>query len=165
MKKQAVNYWLKGRDWYSQVKKLQRPRFVNNPLWQYWVSNREKQLQYLSQSAQLEEAGNPWLVQLTMLTVSVFVLLFFVWSAVAEVNEVTRAPGEVIPDGFQQSVQHLEGGIIENILVAEGDIVEKGQPLLQLSTDSIQADLDRIDAAGIPVDIVFEQGIETLGLQ
>lgn len=130
-------------EWFDHKKRTLRKRVTENSWYQSWVYNREKQLQYLSQSAQLEEAGNPWLVRLTMITVSLFVVLFVLWSAIAQVNEVTRAPGEVIPDGFQQSVQHLEGGIIEEILVNEGDIVEQGQPLLQLSTESLMADIER----------------------
>jgi len=137
------NLWPISQEWLAEKKCMFYKQISHSYWYKSWVYNREKQLQYLSQSAQLEEAGNPWLVRLTMISVSLFVLLFVLWSAIAQVNEVTRAPGEVIPDGFQQSVQHLEGGIIEEILVQEGDIVEQGEPLLQLNTDSLIADIQR----------------------
>lgn len=46
----------------------------------------------------------------------------------ANINEVARAPGEIVPQGFQQVVQHFEGGIVSDIMVSEGQMVEKGAP-------------------------------------
>ena len=63
-------------------------------------------------------------------------VLFFatalVWAALADIDEVTRGEGKVIPSNKIQVIQNLEGGILTEILVKEGDIVEKGQPLLRL---------------------------------
>lgn len=58
---------------------------------------------------------------------------FIVWSAFAHLDEVAVATGEVIPQQQLQVVQHLEGGVIERILIREGDIVETGQVLMQLN--------------------------------
>lgn len=119
---------------------LLRSRIVQD-----WNYNKEAQLRYLSQSAQLEESGNPWLVRITVLFISAFVLLFVVWASIAEVDEVSRAPGEIIPEGFQQSIQHLEGGIIEEIFVQEGMLVEAGQPLVTLSKEGLETDKVRLE--------------------
>lgn len=54
------------------------------------------------------------------------------WSAVAELDEVSVAAGEVVPRSKVKVVQHLEGGIITDIYVREGDLVKSGAPLLQL---------------------------------
>ena len=54
------------------------------------------------------------------------------WSFVARVDEVVVAPGEVVPAGKVKVIQHLEGGIVEQIYVAEGDIVHAGDPLVRL---------------------------------
>lgn len=54
------------------------------------------------------------------------------WSAVAELDEVAVAAGEVVPRSKVKIIQHLEGGIITDIYVREGDIVKSGAPLLQL---------------------------------
>lgn len=63
-------------------------------------------------------------------------VLLAVWSSQAELDTVAIAMGEVKPRGETKIVQHLEGGIIQDILVREGDQVVKGQPLIQLDVDA-----------------------------
>lgn len=58
---------------------------------------------------------------------------FVVWASSAKLDEVAVAMGEVIPQQQLQVVQHLEGGVIEEILVQEGDLVMEGQALMQLN--------------------------------
>ena len=55
---------------------------------------------------------------------------FVVWSLWAEIDQVTRAPGQVIPSGRTQIVQSQDGGTISEILVREGERVRKGQLLV-----------------------------------
>jgi len=63
-------------------------------------------------------------------------LLFFltagVWASYSSLDEVTRGKGKVISSRHLQVVQNLEGGIVSEILVAEGDIVKPGQVLLRI---------------------------------
>ena len=54
------------------------------------------------------------------------------WAANAELEEVTRGIGKVIPSKAVQTIQSLEGGILDELMVKEGDIVEAGQPLLRI---------------------------------
>ncbi|WP_417518109.1 HlyD family type I secretion periplasmic adaptor subunit [Minwuia sp.] len=61
------------------------------------------------------------------------ILLLLIWALVAELDEVAVASGTVVPQGDVKTVQHLEGGIVEELLVREGDRVETGQPLLRLA--------------------------------
>lgn len=58
---------------------------------------------------------------------------FLGWGSMAELDEVAVAIGEVIPQQQLQVVQHLEGGVIEEILIQEGDQVSRGQVLMQLN--------------------------------
>jgi len=60
------------------------------------------------------------------------VILFVVWASFAEIDEVTRGEGRIIPSSRLQMIQSLEGGIIESLLVDEGDMVEAGQVLVSL---------------------------------
>lgn len=60
------------------------------------------------------------------------VLGFIAWSLWASLDQVTRAPGTVVPTGRIQIVQSSEGGIIQQMLVREGDRVQKGQLLVTL---------------------------------
>lgn len=61
-----------------------------------------------------------------------FVVIALVWANFAELDEVTRGSGKIIPSSHIQVIQNLEGGILSEVLVEEGELVEKGQPLMQL---------------------------------
>jgi adhesin transport system membrane fusion protein len=61
-----------------------------------------------------------------------FFIAAYVWADNAILDEVTRGDGKVIPSSQVQVIQNLEGGILKELLVGEGDIVEKGQILLRI---------------------------------
>ncbi|MDM8546021.1 HlyD family type I secretion periplasmic adaptor subunit [Candidatus Venteria ishoeyi] len=61
-----------------------------------------------------------------------FMLIATVWAYFAEIDEVTRGQGRVIPSRQVQQVQNLEGGIVVELKVSEGDIVEQDQILLRI---------------------------------
>lgn len=68
-----------------------------------------------------------------LLTVIVFLLLTaFVWANFTEIDEVTRAQGQVVPSGSLQVLQSLEGGVIEEINVSRGDKVSRGEVVMVL---------------------------------
>jgi adhesin transport system membrane fusion protein len=62
----------------------------------------------------------------------VVVVLLVVWAAYAQIDEVTRGDGKVIPSRQLQVVQSLDGGVVSEILVQEGQVVEAGQLLLKI---------------------------------
>jgi HlyD family type I secretion membrane fusion protein len=64
---------------------------------------------------------------------------FGTWAAFAPLSSAAIAPGIVVVDSNRKSVQHLEGGVIREILVRDGDLVEQGQVLLRLDGASIRA--------------------------
>ena len=64
--------------------------------------------------------------------IMLFIIAGLVWAYFAKLDEVTRAPGKVIPSGKTQVIQYLEGGILSELLVHEGEIVKKGQTLLKI---------------------------------
>lgn len=75
-----------------------------------------------------------------------------IWAMLARLDEVVVAEGEVVPQGRIKTIQHLEGGIIEEILVEEGVRVERDQPLVVLdlassgfNLDALRAQLDGLD--------------------
>ncbi len=75
---------------------------------------------------------------LTIMTF-VFVVVFGTWANYAVLDEVTRGEGRVIPSSKTQIIQNLEGGILAEILVREGDIVEKGDILVRIENTAAQA--------------------------
>jgi adhesin transport system membrane fusion protein len=68
-------------------------------------------------------------------------LIFLIWAALFKIDIRVRGSGKVIPVSQVQQVQNLEGGIVTEIAVAEGDIVRKGQVLLRLSPKQAQGEL------------------------
>lgn len=64
---------------------------------------------------------------------------FLLWAAWAEIDQVSRASGHVIPVGRVQVIQSTDGGVIQQIRVKEGDKVEKGQILVTLDRVKIAA--------------------------
>lgn len=67
-----------------------------------------------------------------LLFAALFVVAFIIWANFARLDEVTRGDAKVIPSKNLQIVQNLEGGIVNKIFVAEGDIVEKGEVLMEI---------------------------------
>lgn len=69
---------------------------------------------------------------LILVCTALFIAVALIWAAFANLDEVTRGQGKVIPSTKIQVVQNLEGGILSEILVKEGDFVDKDQPLIRL---------------------------------
>ncbi|QOY53997.1 HlyD family type I secretion periplasmic adaptor subunit [Candidatus Sulfurimonas marisnigri] len=61
------------------------------------------------------------------------VIAFLTWASLAEIDEITRGDGDVIPYGQNKIIQNLEGGIVESILVEEGQIVKAGEVILKIN--------------------------------
>mgnify|MGYP002377832234 CR=1 FL=1 len=66
---------------------------------------------------------------------------FLLWANFTELEKVTRGNGRVIPQVQNQIIQHFEGGIVREILVKEGDRVEKGAPLIRIENSFQRAEL------------------------
>ena len=79
--------------------------------------------------------------QVFVLTVFCGSLLLWLWAALAELDVIVRSEGRVIPAGRSQMVQHLEGGIVQRILVREGENVRAGQALVELADLAARTDL------------------------
>ncbi|MCC7046226.1 MAG: HlyD family type I secretion periplasmic adaptor subunit [Alphaproteobacteria bacterium] len=71
-------------------------------------------------------------------TIGGFLGTFLIWAFLASLDSAAIAPGSVIVDSHRKTVQHLEGGILRELLVQEGQRVKAGQVLLRL--DTTQAD-------------------------
>jgi membrane fusion protein, adhesin transport system len=108
--------------------------------------SRERQMRFLAQSATLEEAGTPRLLRTALHAVSALVACAIAWAAVTKVDEVAVGPGQVLPSSRVQVIQHLEGGIVRQILVHDGMRVKKGQVLIRLDPSAATAELDQEQA-------------------
>jgi len=69
-----------------------------------------------------------------VLTIWLITIAFLiVWASFAQVDEITRGSGDVIPSGENQVIQNLEGGIVDEILVNEGDKVSANQVIIKIT--------------------------------
>lgn len=74
-----------------------------------------------------------WNHRLVTWPIMLFMVVFLIWAAMSDIDETVRGEGRVVPSGQTKIIQHLEGGIIAEILVKEGALVKKGEPLFKLS--------------------------------
>ena len=83
----------------------------------------------------------------------------FFWSVIARVDETVQSTGKLEPKGTTIDVKVPIGGVIENILVKEGDLVEKDQILLKLDTTAASAKLEALQRvkSQINADIVLSK--------
>ena len=77
------------------------------------------------------------LVLFGLLAITVFVGSFVAWSVLAPLLEAAIAPGLIKVEGQRRTIQHLEGGIVREILARDGDVVRRGQVLMRL--DDVQS--------------------------
>lgn len=74
-----------------------------------------------------------------------FCVSFFLWAAFSPLDIVSDAIGEVIPSSRVKRIQHLEGGIVRAIKVREGDVVEVGQPLVELEAIASDSTVEELN--------------------
>jgi len=68
--------------------------------------------------------------------------IFGTWAAVAPLDGAVHAPGVVTVQTYRKTVQHLEGGIVKDVLAHDGDMVKKGDPLIILDDGQLRAEFD-----------------------
>ena len=105
-----------------------------------------------------------------LISFCITIFLFITWAAFAQIDEIARGSGKVVPNGQNQVVQNLEGGIVSEILIKEGDFVEKDQILIKISNEKsnstaasnelksfyLQAQIKRLESVLKKEPFVFE---------
>ncbi len=76
-----------------------------------------------------------------LVTIALFFIVFVLWANFAALDEVTRGDGRVVPSTEIQKMQSLEGGIVDEFMVREGDSVQAGQILMRLRDVQAASDL------------------------
>ncbi len=112
---------------------------------------------YLTRSILLEEASPPKNVRATINLISILLAGFIIWATIAQVDERASAPGEILPIGFVQPVQHLEGGILSEILVVEGQLVKMGEPVMMLDDTAFRAEFNAVRARNVALVLEIER--------
>lgn len=76
------------------------------------------------------DENNGYKSSFILYSIFIFLILFVIWITFSEIDERVKGLGKIIPSGGIQTIQSIDGGSIKDILVKEGQIVKKGQPLL-----------------------------------
>lgn len=87
---------------------------------------------FVSEAESLIDNQEPTRARALVRALLVVVVLFIVWAALAPMEEVARGDGRVVPSKQLQVLQSLDGGIVSEILVKEGQIVSAGEVLLRI---------------------------------
>lgn len=105
---------------------------VKNSIGRYFKGSDSLQDQPLPEvnKALIEDA--PRVIRLTIWAIIAFFLFLVGWAYFSSIDEVTRGDGKAIPSSKLQKIQNLEGGIVAELYVKEGQIVEAGAPLIRL---------------------------------
>jgi adhesin transport system membrane fusion protein len=77
-----------------------------------------------------------------LLVITGVVITFIVWASLTQLDQVTRGQGRIVPSSQLQVIQNLEGGIVSEILVRQGDRVKKGDVLMRLDRTQFGAELE-----------------------
>ncbi len=91
----------------------------------------------------LDRVKPAFVANLLLFTIAAFVGIAILWAIFAELDQVTRGNGKVIPASNLQIVQNLEGGIVQEILAVQGARVKKGDVLLRMDATQFNADFAR----------------------
>jgi adhesin transport system membrane fusion protein len=91
-------------------------------------------------------------------------VLFFAWAYWAKIDQITRAPGSVISSSRSQIIQSQDGGVIEELMVREGDVVQRDQVLVKIDSTRQQSGYleTRAKSAGLAITVARLQA-EVLG--
>lgn len=93
-----------------------------------------------------QDAAAPSLIRDTWRIVLIAFLPLIAWSFLAQIEDVAHVPGQVVPSGSIQVVQHLEGGVIQEVLVKDNQVVEKDQLMFRLDGAQDNAELEQVEA-------------------
>nr|WP_234427123.1 HlyD family type I secretion periplasmic adaptor subunit [Kosakonia radicincitans] len=89
---------------------------------------------------------SPRVMRITLWAIFAFFICMFFWSALADIDEVARGEGRAIPSARLQKIQNLEGGIVAQVYVRDGDIVNAGAPLIRLDDTRFRSNAEETGA-------------------
>ena len=110
------------------------------------MSYDREDLDFATEYNQAINQGPPKTTLIFLGALLVLFASFLVWANWAELDEVTRGEGRVIPSSKNQVVQSLEGGIVEEILVKTGDAVKRGDVLLRIDDTGFSSNFGELRA-------------------
>ncbi|GKW05415.1 HlyD family type I secretion periplasmic adaptor subunit [Pectobacterium carotovorum] len=112
----------------------------------YFVGGDEESLQTMPEVSRAMAEDSPRSMRFTLWAIGAFFLFFILWAGLANIDEVTRGDGKAIPSSRLQKIQNLEGGIITEVFIREGQVVNAGDPLLRLDDTRFASNVGETEA-------------------
>lgn len=97
-----------------------------------WPGPEDRALSYIADANQAIALQEPLRARFVLRAAMLVTLALLIWAALAQVDEVTRGEGKVIPSRQLQVIQSVDGGVVSEVLVKEGQVVDAGQLLLRI---------------------------------
>ncbi len=134
---------------------------------------KKTDIEFTRDSMETAFAMVPFAGHFILVVCTTFLLIAIIWASFSTLNEETRAMGRVVPSGSIQIIQSLDGGIVKEISVQEGDSVEKGQVMMvvddtqaassvneaQTKISSIKAKISRLMAESQGTPLLFPDSL------
>ena len=118
--------------WLEAIRVRIQPR-IDSWLSRMAVAEKEREQQgFAADTDYAILQQEPLRAKILLNTIGIAFAIALMWAAVSQIDEVTRGEGKVIPSRQLQVLQSLDGGVVSEILVREGDIVEPEQILLRV---------------------------------
>ena len=118
--------------WLETIRVRIQPR-IDSWLSRMAVAEKEREQQgFAADTDYAILQQEPLRAKVLLNTIGIAFAIALMWAAVSQIDEVTRGEGKVIPSRQLQVLQSLDGGVVSEILVREGDIVEPEQILLRI---------------------------------
>jgi adhesin transport system membrane fusion protein len=105
--------------------------------------------------ALIEDA--PRVIRLTIWAIIAFFVFLVIWAGFSSIDEVTRGDGKAIPSSKLQKIQNLEGGIVAELYVKEGQVVEAGAPLIRLDDTRFVSNAGETEALRLAMQLRVER--------
>ena len=114
-------------------------------IWQKFMGNPEgRDTEFLPAILEVTETPPSPVGRAVLYIVLVLLIAFLAWSVLGHIDETAVAAGKVIPAGQVKVVQVKDKGIVQKILVKEGDFVKEGDPLIVLDPTRTTADVENL---------------------
>lgn len=106
---------------------------LSKPVEEHHEDHEQADIAYMNSLSAAIAQGTPRFSQMIITVMAITVAVMIVWMSVSELDTTVRATGKVIPSSQIQKIQSLEGGVVSEILVKEGEAVEINQALMKIS--------------------------------
>jgi membrane fusion protein, adhesin transport system len=134
IKKPPEKSWFKTLGIWLDKFSIPASRYIDAAYTRWLAPLKDKQDDWVTDAdwAKLQQEPVRSRALLRIIAISIVVLLC--WAALANLDEVTRGEGKVIPSSQLQVVQSVDGGVVQEILVQEGQVVNKGDALVRIDS-------------------------------